>query len=114
MLAAALSVTAPPVTVNVVVGLSFTSLIETLPPGFASPGGSLQGVKKSLNQLTLRVEDTRGLSYGVSEDDLYDVKDRTDEDDYDSPPALFTGDKEIILPPNWTSNPTFVVVASDP
>lgn len=99
---------------DVVVGLSFTSLIETLPPGFASPGGSLQGVKKSLNQLTLRVENTRGLSYGISETDLYDVKDRTDDDDYDSPPALYTGDKDINLPPNWTSNPTFVIVAADP
>lgn len=99
---------------DVVVGLSFTSLIETLPPGFSSPNGSLQGVKKSLNALTLRVENTRGLSYGLTESDLYDVKDRTDDDPYDSPPALYTGDKDINLPPNWTSNPTFVVVAADP
>lgn len=99
---------------DVVIGLPFTSVIETLPPGFSSPGGSLQGVKKSHNQLTLRVEKTRGLSYGVSEDDLYDVKDRTDDDDLDSPPALLTGDIELTLPVNWTTNPTFVVVQSNP
>lgn len=99
---------------NVSVGLAYTSLIETLPPGFSTPGTSLQGVKKSANLLTVRVEDTRGLSFGLTDDDLTEFKARTDDDDLDSPPALFTGDLEASLPPTWTTNPTFVIAQTYP
>lgn len=108
------AVTLAEATTAAVIGLPYTALIETLPPGFASPNGSTQGVKKSLNMLTIRLENTRGLSYGISEDSLFDVEDRTDADDYGDAPALFTGDVDVKLEPTWSTNPTFVLVQSSP
>ncbi len=108
------AVTLPRACSTVVIGLSFVSLMEVLPPGFSMPNGSIQGLMKAQGKVVIRVEDTRGLSYGLTEGDLMDVRDRTDDDPLDAPPALRTDDLEVTLPPRWKTNATFVIVQSNP
>lgn len=83
------------------VGLQMVADLETL--DIEAPGGTIQGKKKKIAQVTVRFEKSRGLLIGPTSAKLTEMKQRQDEV-MGAPTALLTGDKKINLKPDWNSN----------
>jgi hypothetical protein len=95
------------------VGLPYTCEIETLNLDAGGGGETIQGKKKRISNVTVRVEESRGMWVGPDSDHLREYKQRATEA-YNAPIALATGDFEIILSPSWNSNGRIVVQQNDP
>ena len=102
-------VTLPRASGRVVAGLPYTCDLETLNIEAGQP--TLQGRQKVINEVTLRVKDTRGLSAGPTSDRLVDIKERTSEQP-GYPTMLTTGDvKKEAFDPNDVKRDTFLCQA---
>ena len=95
------------------VGLPYTSTLETLNVDLTAQGDTLQGKRKVINQVTLRLEDTRELWIGPDTDHLVQVPFRTDEG-YEEATRLYTGDKRVTIRSSWGTNGRVVIRQSDP
>ena len=96
------------------VGIGFEADIETLNIEMSTEGNpTIQGKKKKVSKVVMRLEKTRGLFVGPDENNLYEVKQRTDEA-YGDPIAPTTGDAQIVLTPSWNSTGRVFVRQSDP
>lgn len=94
------------------VGLGYTCEIETLTP--EAPGGeTIQGRKKRIVAVTVRMEDTRGYSMGPDADHLTEEKFRSNEV-YGAPTELFTGDKRLYINPNWSTGASIFIRQTSP
>ncbi len=99
------------------VGLPYVSDIETL--DIDSPNTeTLADKKKLITELTLHVENTRGIFAGNnpgddSLDGLYEAKVR-DEEFYDDPVELRTGEIDVKIQSEWNSNGRVLVRQVDP
>ena len=78
-----------------------------------APQGTIQGKTKKVADVTVRFEKSRGLMIGPSVDKLVPMKQREYEV-MGAPTALLTGDKKIILKPDWNSNGRIFLRQSDP
>jgi hypothetical protein len=78
------------------VGLPYTSDMQTLRIDAA---GELQGRKKAIPYVTIRMEATRGLAGGPREGTLYELKQGPVA--YDTPTGLLTGDYRLSVPGDW-------------
>lgn len=87
-------------------GLPYVSDLETLDIE-AKTGGTLQGNKTHIAQVTVRFRNSRGLWIGPDKGRLVEMKQRENEN-YGDPTALLTGDKTIILKPNWGNGRLFL------
>ena len=84
------------------VGLRVTTDIETLPVAFEAAGYG-QGRPKNVNKVWLRLFSTRDVKAGPSFARLREFRSRKTEN-YNSPPALVTGEIEIPLDNKWSSD----------
>ena len=107
------TITLPQAASVVHVGLPYTSTLETLNVDLTAQGDTLQGKKKVINQVTLRLEDTRELWIGPDTDHLVQVPFRTDEG-YEEATRLYTGDKRVTIRSSWGTNGRIVIRQSDP
>lgn len=76
------------------IGLPFTADLFTLRMAIPSGSGTIQALRKVIDVLWLRVENTLGLKVGPDIDRLTIVKSRTNEN-YDMATGLHTGDIQI-------------------
>lgn len=81
------------------VGLPYDCDLETLNVDAGQP--TVQGRRKRVGTVTLRLQESRGLLAGPSMDTLAEIKERSDEA-YGEPIALYTGDRELLIEPRWT------------
>ena len=107
------TITLPQAASVVHVGLPYASTLETLNVDLTAQGDTLQGKKKVINQVTLRLEDTRELWIGPDIDHLVQVPFRTDEG-YEEATRLYTGDKRVTIRSSWGTNGRVVIRQSDP
>ena len=107
------TITLPQAASVVHVGLPYASTLETLNVDLTAQGDTLQGKKKVINQVTLRLEDTRELWIGPDTDHLVQVPFRTDEG-YEEATRLYTGDKRVTIRSSWGTNGRIVIRQSDP
>lgn len=96
---------------RVVVGLRYTARLQTLPP--TAPEAIVEGRRKSLVGVSMRVNETRGLSLGADLDHLYDMKDRTTEL-WGEPTNLQTKMSYEFLAGNWDENGQMWFVQANP
>lgn len=87
-----------PVT-RVIVGLGFTAKLQTLYLDVGEP--TIQGKRKKINALTMRVAETRGLKAGPDFNSLTEFKMRNNQA-MGTPIALATGDQRLVITPTWT------------
>lgn len=87
---------------NVVVGLPYSADLQTLDMDVAG-AGSVQGKRKSVTAVTLRLENTRGLKAGPDLAHLTEIKERSRET-YGQAVAPKTGDERIVLSPSWNTH----------
>lgn len=105
------TITLPRASGRVVAGLPFTCDLETLNIEAGHP--TLQGRQKVINEVTLRVKDTRGLSAGPTSDRLVDIKERTSEQP-GYPTMLTTGDERVLVDPSWNTQGRVFVRQANP
>lgn len=95
------------------VGLPFTSDIQTLPIDFESAGGTSQGKRKRVGRVSLRIQNSRGILIGPTDDDLVPVKPKTAAT-WDGSTEFITGDIDMMIPPHWGRFGDFRIRQSDP
>jgi hypothetical protein len=93
-------------------GLSYVSDLQTLPMAIEVQGYA-QGMPKNVNTAFLRVYRSSGIFAGPSFTELVEHKQRTTEN-LGSPPALYTGEVEIVTKGAWTDDGAVCVRQSDP
>jgi hypothetical protein len=75
--------------------------------------GTVQGRYKSVGEITLRLQDTRGIFVGPDETHLTEWKQRQYEA-WGAAIDLYTGDASITPTSDWTRGGTMVIKQSDP
>lgn len=93
-------------------GLPYVSDFKTLPMALELQGYG-QGMPKNVNEVFLRVYRSSGIFIGPSFDELTEVKQRTEEP-FGAPPALRTGEVEVVIDGAWTDDGAVCVRQSDP
>lgn len=81
------------------VGLGYNSDIQTLRIEAGAADGTAQGKTKRITRVDVRLHQTLGLKYGKDANNLDTISFRTTSDAMNTPPALFSGDKQFI----WNS-----------
>mgnify|MGYP006909288321 CR=1 FL=1 len=81
------------------IGLGYNSNVKTLRLEAGAADGTAQGKTKRITRVDVRLYKSLGMKYGKDENNLDIVVFRTSADNTNSPPALFTGDKQFI----WNS-----------
>jgi hypothetical protein len=105
-----------PVDASVVhAGIGYEALIQTLDVdiGVVRGLGTVQGRYKSIGEITMRVENTRGIFIGPREDRLTEWKQRNTED-WGEAINLYTGDFPITPTGDWTRGGTIFIKQTDP
>lgn len=82
------------------IGLPLVSDMQTLPVAAQIDSAFGQGRKKNVNKVVLRVWRSSGIWVGPAEDKLTEAKQRRDES-YGQPPALRSGEIEVLIQPTW-------------
>ncbi len=80
------------------IGLPYVADIQTLPMEFGD--GTVQGLPIKIAKLTMRFFKSRGMFFGPTVDQLTEIKQREFEN-IGVPTELLTGDKEVIMTPQW-------------
>jgi len=107
------AVTLPRASSRVHIGLGYTTDMETLDLNYSTRGGTVQHRLKKVSKVTLRLEDTRGGFVGPDVDNLIELKQREFEL-LGQPTQLLTGDKEIVITPDWNLGARVFIRQTDP
>lgn len=91
---------------KVVIGLAYTPKLQTLSLEVASDDGTVQGREKKIQAVTVRVQDTLGLSIGSTFDNLVPMKDlqlgNVGSATNQVVTGLVTADARTIIDPKWS------------
>lgn len=96
------------------VGLAYTSKLQTMRLEAGSETGTAQGKPKRIHAITVRLYQSLGVKIGPTEAKLDTISFRSSADKMDSPPALFTGDKEIPFPSGYDTDAYMWIVQDQP
>lgn len=94
-------------------GLGYTTDLETLDLNYTSKAGTIQGRLKKVSKVILRFEDTRGGFVGPDADNLVEMKQREFEL-LGQPTQLITGDREVVITPDWNTGARIFIRQTDP
>lgn len=95
------SITLPVAASRIIVGLVYQGQVQTLDLDVGDP--TIQGKRKKINALTTRVNQTRGLKYGVDFDHLTEFKMQNTFIPLNEPIPYQTGDQRLILNSTWNT-----------
>ena len=98
---------------TITVGLPYTCQIQTLNLDYSDQGGSIQGKRKKVSAVTMRLENARGLKVGHNFTSMYEVKERTTQT-YGAPIPLTTGDERIVIDPSWETTGSICIQQDNP
>ena len=108
------AVTIPFEASKVHIGLPYTCTIESLDYELRTEGSpTIHDKERNVNSVVIKLDNTRALNIGPTEDDLEEQSFRTDEDAGD-PTKLFSGDKEIPLNPGDGNEAVVMIQNTDP
>ncbi|TXH15901.1 MAG: hypothetical protein E6R03_06410 [Hyphomicrobiaceae bacterium] len=97
--------------VRAIVGLSYKCIARTLSPTASST--ILEGDRKRILGLVTRVNNSRGLKAGIKPDQLYEMKERTNEL-YGEPILPHSDMRYVSVEPEWDINGQTYYVVEDP
>lgn len=114
------AITLPNATTKAHIGLPYEATMQTLDLdlGAVRGLGTVQGRMKSISEVTLRVEETRGIFVGPYDGNrtsphLVEYKQRSTEA-WDEAIGLYTGDIRMTTPWDWNTSGSIVVKQFDP
>lgn len=96
------------------VGLSYETVLKTLPVTLQAQDGSLgRGHIKNVNRLTMRIYQTSGIEAGPDEENMKAVKPRRREA-IGLPPELYTGEIDLGVVGTWQADGTVCIRQAEP
>jgi len=99
---------------KVKVGLSYTSLLQTMRLNAGSQNGTSQGKTKRIYDITVRMFETIGVEVGPDLNNLERIPFRTSSDPMDQGIPPFTGDKEVEFRGNYETDGFIFVRQTQP
>jgi hypothetical protein len=108
------SITLPAPASKIVVGYGFQAQLQTMYLDLGQETNSIQGKRKKVNALTIRVKDTRGLKAGRTFNSLIPIKELNRVTTLDLPIQLITGDERIVMDPLWDVPGQICLQVDDP
>lgn len=96
------------------IGLGFTHKLKTLKISAGNPAGTPLGKIKRIYGVVFDLLNSHTLSFGRDSDNLKDIDFRTVTDPMDSAAPLFTGERFVDFPGQWTRDARIVIENSDP
>ncbi|HEX4500641.1 MAG TPA: hypothetical protein VH187_05625 [Scandinavium sp.] len=102
-----------PVT-HVTVGLGFQAQLQTMYLDLGQEANTIQGKRKKVNALTVRVKDSRGLKAGRTFSTLVPIKELNRTTLIDQNIPLITADERIIMDPLWDVPGQICLQVDDP
>ncbi len=94
---------------HVIVGLSITASMETLPVILQDKDGGLgRGKMKNICNVFVRVYQSSGVLIGPSEDDLREYSHREHEN-YGTPPQVISKELSVLVPPAWSDGGQIII-----
>lgn len=94
------------------VGLGFTAQLQTMYLDIGEP--TIQGKRKKISALTMRVADTRGLYAGTTFETLVPNKELNQATILNRPSELITSDQRVIMDPSWNEFGQICIQITDP
>lgn len=96
------------------VGLTYETVLKTLPVTLQAQDGSLgRGHVKNVNKVMMRVYQTSGVEAGPDEQNVKKIKPRTKEV-YGSAPDLYTGEVDLGVVGAWQADGTVCIRQAEP
>ena len=99
---------------KVKVGLSYTSLLQTMRLDAGSQDGTSQGKTKRIFDITIRLYESIGVEVGPDLSNMERIPFRTSADAMDSGLGVFTGDKEVEFRGNYETDGFIFVRQTQP
>src|SRR5262249_10622388 len=99
---------------KVVAGLGYQKQVKTMPLDLGNERDTIQGKRKKVNAVTLRVSDTRGLTFGNTFDNLFPIKEMNPNVQLGSQIPLVTNDERVIWDPAWNVFGQLCFQSNDP
>lgn len=108
-------ITLPRAASKVHAGLPYTAEIRTLEAdmGMLQTMGTVQGRMKSVSEVTIRVEKSRGMFIGSERERMTEWKQRAGED-WNEAISLYTGDVFHTIDADWSTVASIVIRQTDP
>jgi len=94
------------------VGLPFRYRLKPMRLDVMTPKGTTHGSIKKISEMVISFLDTLNAQYGDGTD-TRKIDWRTTEV-YDTPPALFTGDKTVVFPGGFSNDDPILISGEDP
>ena len=94
-------ITVPRASGRILAGLPYTCDLETLN---VESQPTLQGRRKRVQEVTLRVKDSRGLAVGPTDRPRWSTSRNGSTRTSAIPTLLVTGDEQVLIDPSWNSN----------
>lgn len=108
-------VTLPIAASSIVVGLPFQCQLQTLALDTGDgPQGTVQGKRKKITAVTIRVRDTRGIKVGRTPATVVPVKEWNSTIPMGGPLPLVTGDQRVVLDQLFDTQGSFWMQVDDP
>jgi hypothetical protein len=86
---------------KVTAGLGFTPQLKTMPLDLGDVRDTIQGKRKKISAVSVRVSQTRGLYFGQSFNNMSPIKEFNQGQALGTPIQLVTGDERVIMDPLW-------------
>ena len=99
---------------KVIAGLAFQAQLQTMPLDIGNEANTIQGKRKKVGALTVRVKDTRGLKAGRTFDLVTPIKELNRVTVMGLPVSLVTSDERIIMDPLWDVPGQICLQVDDP
>jgi hypothetical protein len=108
------SITLPQPATKVIAGYGYQAQLQTMPLDLGNEINSVQGKRKKVAALTLRVKDSRGLKAGMTFQTVTPLKELNRVTVMGIPVKLFTADERIVMDPLWDVPGQICVQIDDP
>jgi hypothetical protein len=108
------SITLPQPATKVIAGYAFQAQLQTMPLDLGSEVNSIQGKRKKVGALTVRVKDSRGLKAGNTFDTITPLKELNRVTLMGLPVKLITDDERIVMDPLWNVPGQICLQVDDP
>jgi len=95
-----------------IVGLPYTYKLKPMRLDIGTQDGTSKGSLKKITELVISFYQTLNARYGDG-DNVYEIDWRSEED-YDSPPLLYSGDKVVVFDGGFTVDDPIIIQGSDP
>lgn len=99
---------------KVIVGLGFTCQLQTMPLDLGNERDTVQGKRKKINAVSLRLKDTRGLQYGNTFTNMFPIKEMSPSTQMGATIPLVTSDEWVVWDPAWTVPGQMCFQSTDP